>query len=139
MTKGYGPNAMPPSVNEDILAFGPAADCMLPMGLTSENVAKQFGVSREKQDAFAALSHERAIAAWKAGHFDSEIVPVTTTVIDKEGNEQKVTIVQDDGMRPGTTAESLSKLRPAFSKTGTTTAGNASQVSDGYDFLHLLI
>jgi acetyl-CoA acyltransferase 1 len=132
MTMGFGPNAMPPSVTDDILACGPAADCMLPMGQTSENVASKFGVTREKQDAFAALSHDRAIAAWNAGHFDAEIVPVHTTVIDKEGTEHKLTITKDDGMRPGTTAESLSKLKPAFTKAGTTTAGNASQVSDGY-------
>jgi len=101
------------------------------MGITSENVAKEFGVSREKQDHFSALSHQKAAAAWKNGWNKNEVIPVQTKITDKEGNQKVVTISVDDGIRPETTFESLSKLRPAFSKDGFTTAGNASQVSDG--------
>ncbi|KAJ3215503.1 3-ketoacyl-CoA thiolase, peroxisomal [Clydaea vesicula] len=131
MTLSYGPSAMPPSYDDDISAFPAAADCLLPMGITSENVAKKFGVSREKQDSFSALSHKKAANAWKNGWFNEEVIPVTVTQVDKEGNEKKVTVKADDGIRPETTPESLAKLKPAFSKDGFTTAGNASQVSDG--------
>ncbi|KAF9979801.1 3-ketoacyl-CoA thiolase with broad chain length specificity [Mortierella antarctica] len=106
-----------------------AADCQLPMGITSENVASEFNVTREKQDKFAALSFSKAAKAQAEGKFDSEIVAVKTIVKDAEGNEKEVVISKDDGIRAGTTVESLSKLRPAFD--GATTAGNASQVSDG--------
>ncbi|KAI8055658.1 3-ketoacyl-CoA thiolase A [Syncephalis plumigaleata] len=108
-----------------------AADCLLPMGITSENVAREFNVTRQKQDALSAESHRRAANAQKEGLFNEEIVPVTVDVTDKEGATHQVTIKADDGVRPNTTAESLAKLKPAFSESGTTTAGNASQVSDG--------
>jgi hypothetical protein len=94
-------------------------------------VAADFKVSRAKQDEFAASSHTKAVEAQKNGWFKEEIVPVKTTIQDKDGNESTVVIEQDDGVRPGTTAEKLAKLRPAFSESGSTTAGNASQVSDG--------
>lgn len=99
--------------------------------ITSENVAAQFGVTREKQDAFAASSHAKAVVAQKNGWFKDEIVPLEATVTDKDGNEKTVLVDRDDGVRPGTTPEKLSKLRPAFDENGSTTAGNASQVSDG--------
>jgi acetyl-CoA acyltransferase 1 len=99
--------------------------------VTSENVASDYKVSREKQDAFAAESHRKADIAQKSGWFKEEIVPVQATVLDNEGNETTVLADRDDGIRPGTTAEKLGKLRPAFDDEGTTTAGNASQVSDG--------
>lgn len=102
-----------------------------PFSLTSENVATEFNVSRAKQDAFAAISHTKAINAQKNGWFKDEICPLEGTVIDKEGNETTIIVDRDDGVRPGTTPESLAKIRAAFSETGTTTAGNASQVSDG--------
>ncbi|KAJ3343032.1 3-ketoacyl-CoA thiolase, peroxisomal [Gonapodya sp. JEL0774] len=101
-------------------------DCLLPMGITSENVAEEFGVSRQKQDDFAFNSYQKAIAAQKNGLFDEEIIPVT--FVNKSG--QKVTVSKDDGMRP-TTREALAKLKPAFKPTGSSTAGNSSQVSDG--------
>ncbi|MFC8047292.1 acetyl-CoA C-acetyltransferase [Nocardia sp. NPDC057353] len=84
-------------------------------------------VSREEQDAFAAASHQRAAAAWKNGLFDDEVVPVS--VPQRKGDP--LVIGEDEGIRADTTAESLAKLRPAFSKTGTITAGSASQISDG--------
>lgn len=99
--------------------------------ITSENVAAEFQVSREKQDAFAAESHRKADVAQKNGWFQEEIVPVEAIVTDEEGNEKVVLADRDDGVRPGTTSEKLGKLRPAFDDDGTTTAGNASQVSDG--------
>ena len=101
-------------------------------GITSENVAKKYNISRRAQDEFAASSYQKAEAAQKAGLFDAEIYPLTVKVTDpKTGSETSVTVKKDDGVRPGTTVETLSKLKPAFSKDGSTHAGNASQVSDG--------
>uniref|UniRef100_A0A3P9C900 Acetyl-CoA acyltransferase 1 n=2 Tax=Haplochromini TaxID=319058 RepID=A0A3P9C900_9CICH len=108
-----------------------ARDCIIPMGITSENVAERFGVSRETQDAFALRSQQNAARAQRAGLFDHEIVPVTTKFVDDEGKERQVTVSRDEGVRPGTTLEGLAKLRPAFKPDGSTTAGNSSQVSDG--------
>mmetsp|Transcript_3662 Transcript_3662/g.5119 ORF Transcript_3662/g.5119 Transcript_3662/m.5119 type:complete len:354 (+) Transcript_3662:323-1384(+) len=115
----------------DILNNEMAGNCMLPMGLTSENVAEKWGISRETQDKLAVESHRKASEAQKAGLFKSEIVPITTTVKDKKGNVKEVTVSEDEGPRADTTMESLSKLKPAFRAGGSTTAGNASQVSDG--------
>lgn len=108
-----------------------ARDCLIPMGITSENVAEKFGVSREKQDAFALSSQQKAARAQSTGVFDQEIVPVTTRFVDDEGKEREVTVTKDDGIRAGTTLAGLQKLRPAFKPDGSTTAGNSSQVSDG--------
>ncbi|MCA9714328.1 MAG: acetyl-CoA C-acyltransferase, partial [Myxococcales bacterium] len=93
------------------------------MGLTAENVARKYEVSREDQDAFALTSHQRAIAAIAAGKFKDEIVPVTTL----EGR----TFAVDEGPRADTSAAALAKLRPVFHVKGSVTAGNSSQVSDG--------
>jgi acetyl-CoA acyltransferase 1 len=101
-------------------------------GITSENVAKKYNISRRAQDEFAAGSYQKAESAQKNGYFDEEIYPLTVKYTDpKSGNESTVTVKKDDGIRSGTTVEVLSKLKPAFSKDGTTHAGNASQVSDG--------
>jgi acetyl-CoA acyltransferase 1 len=108
-----------------------ASACLTPMGITSENVAKAYGVTREVQDAMAAESHKKAIAAQQAGLFKSEIVPVKTKVKDAKGGIQEITVENDEGPRPGTTAKALGKLKPAFQAGGSTTAGNASQTSDG--------
>jgi acetyl-CoA acyltransferase 1 len=109
-----------------------AANCRVPMGVLSENMARDRGVSRAAQDAFAAKSYQKAIAAQKAGLFDEEIVPLTVKWTDpKTGKEKSVTVARDDGMRENITAESLGKIRPAFAKDGSIHAGNASQVSDG--------
>ncbi|XP_051833984.1 3-ketoacyl-CoA thiolase, peroxisomal [Antechinus flavipes] len=108
-----------------------ARDCLIPMGITSENVAERFGISREKQDAFALASQKKAARAQSQGCFRAEIVPVTTTIQDDKGSEKPVTVAQDEGIRTGTTLEGLAKLKPAFRKDGSTTAGNSSQVSDG--------
>jgi acetyl-CoA C-acetyltransferase len=97
------------------------------MGLSTERYNGADGVSRQRQDAFSALSHERAAAAIKAGKFADEIVAVS--VPQRKGDP--LVVDTDEGVRPETTAESLGKLRPAFDKNGTVTAGNASQISDG--------
>jgi acetyl-CoA C-acetyltransferase len=99
------------------------------MGLATDDHQDQkgLGISREAQDEWSARSHERAAAAWKDGAFDDEVVAVE--VPQRKGDP--VVVTQDEGIRPGTTAESLGGLRPAFRKDGTITAGNASQISDG--------
>ncbi len=97
------------------------------MGLGTETYNKAAGISRERQDHAAALSHERAAAAIKDGRFAEEIVPVR--VPQRKGDP--IVVDTDEGVRPGTTAESLAALRPAFDRDGTITAGNASQISDG--------
>jgi acetyl-CoA acyltransferase 1 len=118
-------------LNSKLFDCPKAAATLIPMGITSENVAEQFGISREKQDIFAFNSQAKAAKAQSEGLFDAEIVPVKTTLKDKDGNESEVTISKDDGVRPGTKLETLSKLKPAFKEGGSTTAGNASQTSDG--------
>ncbi len=97
------------------------------MGITAENIAEQFGISREEQDHFSATSQNRAETAIKAGTFEAEIVPVV--IPQKKGDP--VVISQDEFPRFGTTPDSLAKLRPAFKKDGTVTAGNASGINDG--------
>ena len=117
----------------EIIKNSDAADCLQPMGQTSENVGKDFNISREAQDRYAAESYQRAERAQKAGWFDDEIVPITTTIKDpKSGEEREVTLTKDEGPRYGTTFESLSKVRPAFPAYGDrSTGGNSSQVTDG--------
>jgi acetyl-CoA C-acetyltransferase len=97
------------------------------MGLGTENYNKEVGVSRERQDAFSAASHVKAAAAIAAGRFDDEIVSVS--IPQRKGDPKIFSI--DEGVRGDTTPESLGGLRPAFTKDGTITAGNASQISDG--------
>ncbi|KAK4778248.1 hypothetical protein SAY87_018435 [Trapa incisa] len=126
------PMAWEGSVNPKVKDFAQAQDCLLPMGVTSENVAHRFGVTRQEQDQAAVESHRKAAAATAAGRFKDEIIPVATKIVDpKTGDEKPVTIVVDDGIRPNTTTSDLAKLKPVFKKDGTTTAGNSSQVSDG--------
>ncbi|MBQ1042654.1 acetyl-CoA C-acetyltransferase [Micromonospora chalcea] len=103
-----------------------AWDCCS-MGESTERHGAKHGITREEQDAFAAASHQRAAAAQKNGHFADEITPV---VIPQRKGEPLV-ISEDEGIRPDTTAESLGKLRPAFTKDGTITAGSSSPISDG--------
>lgn len=127
MSKNYGPQALTVDVSEKILSFGPAADCLLPMGITSENVAEEFGISRDKQDYFSLASHQKAGAAQRKGLFEEEIIPIT---INKEDGTM-ATVTADDGIRADISMEGIRRLKPAFKDTGSTTAGNASQVSDG--------
>lgn len=100
-----------------------------PMGITAENVAEQFEVGRAEQDAFAAQSQQRALAAIEAGRFSDEIVPMSTRVF-RDGTWHDIVFQVDEGPRASTT-EGLAKLRPAFKAGGTVTAGNSSQTSDG--------
>ncbi len=97
------------------------------MGLDSDLVNREFEISREDQDAWAARSHQRAAAAWDGGRLAGEVVPVS--IPQRRGDP--VVIDRDEGIRPETTLESLARLRPAFAADGTITAGNASQISDG--------
>lgn len=96
------------------------------MGITAENVAEKYQISREEQDEFAANSQQKAEAAQKANRFKEEIVPVTVA-----GRKEEIVFDTDEFPRAGTTAESLGRLRPAFKKDGTVTAGNASGINDG--------
>ncbi|PIA36161.1 hypothetical protein AQUCO_03400223v1 [Aquilegia coerulea] len=126
------PMAWEGSINPKAQSFKQAQDCLLPMGVTSENVAHRFGVTRQEQDQAAVESHRKAAAATASGKFRDEIVPVVTKIVDpKTGEEKPITVSVDDGIRPNTTVADLAKLRAVFKKDGTTTAGNSSQVSDG--------
>ena len=104
------------------------------MGITAENIAEKYKISREEQDIFAATSQQRAEKAQREGLFKEEIIPVR---IELKKNESKL-IEQDEFIRPGTTAEKLSLLKPAFKKDGTVTAGNASGLNDGAAALVLM-
>lgn len=96
------------------------------MGITAENICDQWGITREELDVFAAKSQQKACAAQEAGAFDKEIVPVTV-----KKKKETIEFKKDEGPRPGTTAEGIAKLRPAFKKDGLVTAGNASGINDG--------
>lgn len=131
MTSDYSPG-WKGSVNPKVHTNQKAKDCLLPMGLMSENVAAAYDISRVEQDASAVLSHARASSASSSRKFISEIIPVKTKLIDaKTGEEKEITVVMDDGIRPNANIADLSKLKPAFKNDGSTTAGNSSQVSDG--------
>ncbi|GAB3000849.1 thiolase family protein [uncultured Cyclobacterium sp.] len=111
----------------------------LSMGLTAEELAKDFNVTREDSDQFAVQSHEKAIRAIKEGRFKDEIVPVEVeeTYLDKslKRKTRKYTVDTDEGPRPGTTMEVLANLKPVFKNGGQVTAGNSSQTSDGASFV----
>jgi acetyl-CoA acyltransferase len=118
-----------PSPNPTLVEVYP--DSYLGMGLTAEAVAKKYGVDREKSDAFALASHQKALAAIAAGKFKDEVVPLSVTLPNGDGKPKTVTFDTDEGPRPDTSAAGLAKLKPAFAQGGTVTAGNASQTSDG--------
>lgn len=100
------------------------------MGLTAENVAKAYKITRKEQDEFSLLSHQRALEAVTSGHFDPQLVPLEVTRVTPEG-EQTFLFERDEGPRADTSLEALANLRPAFKEGGTVTAGNSSQMSDG--------
>jgi acetyl-CoA acyltransferase 1 len=118
-------------LSNDIFDNEGARNCLMNMGMTAENVAEQYKISRNEQDQMAVESNKKAAAANKAGLLPKEITVYETIVKDKDGNEKKVVVDRDDGMREDTTLESLGKLKPAFKKGGSVTAGNSSQVTDG--------
>ncbi len=104
------------------------------MGTTAEVVARQFGITRQDQDAFALRSHQRACAAIAAGKFKEEIVPLKVRTMD-DGVWREFVLDTDEGPRPDTSLEALAKLKPAFDPRGTVTAGNSSQINDGAAFV----
>ncbi|KAL9062181.1 MAG: hypothetical protein Q9157_009151 [Trypethelium eluteriae] len=131
MSSQYGPQAVT-EFSELLESHPESANCKVPMGLLSEDMARDRQISRASQDAFAASSFAKAAAAQKQGLFNEEIAPLTVTWQDpKTDEEKKITVARDDGVREGMTAESLGKIRPAFAKDGSIHAGNASQISDG--------
>ncbi|MBL7838929.1 MAG: acetyl-CoA C-acyltransferase [Cyclobacteriaceae bacterium] len=109
------------------------------MGLTAEEVSKQYKISREEQDQFSYESHMKAAAAWKENKFKGEVVPITVKEVYVDENMKKKTrewvVEKDEGIRADTTVEGLSKLKPVFAAGGTVTAGNSSQTSDGAAFV----
>ncbi|WP_338490000.1 thiolase family protein [Ruoffia tabacinasalis] len=112
-----------------------------PMGLTAENVATKYNVTREDQDEFGVQSHQRAHAAQTEGRFDDEIIPVTTHKVEYTKNGPQIKEVKfdkDEGIRPESTTETLGKLRTIFKADGSVTAGTSSQVSDGASFVVIM-
>jgi len=131
MSLQYGPGAVT-EFSELLESHPESKNCKVPMGLLSEQMAKDRNIPRKVQDAFAASSYQKALAAQVAGLFDEEITPLTVKWEDpKTGEIKEITVSKDDGVRPGITAESLAKIKPAFAKDGSIHAGNASQISDG--------
>uniref|UniRef100_A0A060TEE1 acetyl-CoA C-acyltransferase n=1 Tax=Blastobotrys adeninivorans TaxID=409370 RepID=A0A060TEE1_BLAAD len=131
MTKTFDPKGTKslPKIFQD---HPEASKCSIPMGITSENVADRYNISRREQDEFAAHSFEKAAKAQDAGLFEEEILPITARVINPKTNTEETTVVsKDEGIRRGVTADSLGRLKPSFRDSGSTHAGNASQVSDG--------
>lgn len=104
------------------------------MGITAENVARQWGISRADMDAMAVESHRRAAQAQAGGCFDGQIIPIT--VPGPDGGE--VVVCRDEGIRPGTTAETLAGLKPCFLENGSVTAATSSQMTDGAGFVVLM-
>ena len=119
----YGPATMQDHMAHDGLT---CAFENWPMGNAAEWIADEYGISRDEQDRFSAQSHNRAEAAWEAGHFDAEVLPMSA-----EECNARTGVEKDEGFRAGSSSESLAKLRPAFTKDGSVTAGNASQISAG--------
>jgi acetyl-CoA C-acetyltransferase len=119
----YGPATMQDHMAHDGLT---CAFENWPMGNAAEWIADEYGISRDDQDRFSAQSHNRAEAAWEAGHFEAEVLPMSAEQCNARAGVEK-----DEGFRPGSSPESLAKLRPAFTKDGSVTAGNASQISAG--------
>ena len=117
-----------PSANPELMRDNPAA--YTPMGITAENVAKRFEISRVAQDAFAFASHMKALAAIEGKKFE-EIAPIEVDTFLEDGSKKRVTLSVDEGPRKDTSLEGLAKLKAAFDKDGSVTAGNSSQVSDG--------
>jgi acetyl-CoA acyltransferase len=134
---------LPMMGHKTVLNYGIASehpDYYIGMGLTAEEVSKKYNVTRDEQDAFSFASHQKALAAQKAGKFTSQIVPVEVSenYFDAKSGKKQTrswTVSQDEGPRADTTIEALGKLRPVFAMGGTVTAGNASQTSDGAAFV----
>jgi acetyl-CoA acyltransferase 1 len=131
MSLQYGPGAVT-EFSELLESHPEAANCKVPMGVLSENMAKDLSITRTDQDSFAASSYQKAVKAQAAGLFEQEIAPLKVKFEDpKTGETKEIVVAKDDGIRPGMTSETLGKIRPAFAKDGSIHAGNASQISDG--------
>ncbi len=120
------------SPNPELIKESP--NTYITMGITAENIAREFHISRHDQDQFALRSHHRALAAIRAGRFNSEIIPITIkeTIYDRgEAKTIEKIFEVDEGPRPDTSLEALANLKPVFQQQGTVTAGNSSQMSDG--------
>lgn len=134
MSANYGPQSIP-KVDTHLQENPEMAKCLIPMGITNENVASKYNIPRDVQDAFAAKSYNKAEKAVSSGAFKDEILAIESILAEEDDDEnvtyKNVTIDTDEGPRKGVTAASLGKLKPAFRKDGVTHAGNASQVSDG--------
>lgn len=128
------------ALNWNIASKNP--DYYLNMGLTAEELSKEYDITREDSDAFSVRSHEKALKAIAEGRFKDEIVPVEVeeTYLDENNKRKtrKYTVDTDEGPRPGTTMEALSNLKPAFKQGGQVTAGNSSQTSDGAAFVMVM-
>ncbi len=125
-----------PVLNTSIAQNNP--DYYLGMGLTAEEVAQKYKISREAQDAFSLQSHQKAMKALDSGRFEEQIIPIDVEgVFFKEGKKRKksYSVTMDEGVRKDTSLEALAKLRPVFKQGGTVTAGNSSQTSDGAAFV----
>lgn len=134
MTRNYGTRAIPADLSPTLKESPSqdAKDCIMPMGETSERVAEQYKIGRQRQDEFAAMSHQRASKAQADGRLASEIEPIEVRWIEPESGKETVKTVSDDeGIRHDSSAEKLGKLKPVFREDGASTAGNSSQVSDG--------
>jgi acetyl-CoA acyltransferase 1 len=134
MSRNYGSRGVPTDVSPALLSstIKDARDCLMPMGITSENVAERYKVDRKSQDEYAVRSHSRASQAQKEGRFDWEIAPLIVPRIDEAtGQVSAFEVTKDDGIRHGLTYEKVSTLKPVFGENGKSTAGNSSQISDG--------
>lgn len=135
MSRNYGAQAIPKISKVVMKASDDAKNCLLPMGNTSENVNARFEISRGEQDEFAVNSYNKAEYAVSHGLFKDEILPISVNVktknSDGETSFKSKSVEKDEGPRKGVTVESLSKIKPAFKKDGSSHAGNSSQISDG--------
>ena len=128
MSRNYASRGLPTDVSPTLLGstVKDARDCLMPMGITSENVAERYKVDIKSQDEYAVRSHSRASRAQKEGRFDWEIAPVTVQRIDEaSGQPAGHEVTKDDGIRHGLTFEKVSTLKPVFGENGKSTAGNS--------------
>lgn len=128
MSKNYGSRGVPIDVGPSLAATSikSAKDCLMPMGITSENVASRYGITRQMQDDYALMSHSRAREAQATKKFESEIISVQYEVTNPDtGEKSQVLVREDDTIRPGVTLEKLAKLKPTFIENGGSTAGNS--------------
>jgi acetyl-CoA acyltransferase 1 len=128
MSRNYGSRGVPADVSPTLLGstIKDARDCLMPMGITSENVAERYNIDRQSQDEYAVRSHGRASQAQNEGRFNWEIVPVTVQRVDETtGQPTGFEVTKDDGIRHGLTFEKVSKLKPVFGENGKSTAGNS--------------